>query len=402
MFFIGEFFGDIFTIIQKMLKKPITRESVAVAGECLRILVLLQTLSKASECQRGLMNLLLEAIVMVFSVSEDDFSQEVNDIRSTAIRLVSHLAQIPSSAVYFKDALLAMPVTHRQQLQGIIRASVTQDQSATQTKSTTPSLVIKLPVQVEGSQEKNSPTSSTTHSNMNSMEEEEDDWDAFQSFPASTAATNSNIQNAAEPPPLTEDPSDLNDENDHFQGYTSSPPLDKVKEIINAEHLEAIEEHVLSESIGGTDEIKKLNDFQSSNCDIEPCDNCHQESEDGAVPSQENDYRGSSDPQPVEDAVGSIKVNLPGEQQQRKEIQGDTDDLQAPSDPLPLKKISDLEHHGEAEDKIHAEVDEEAGKELTAESESNHHHKESGDSSGSLERQDDSAKLESLSEPDRT
>lgn len=43
--------------------------------------------------------------------------QELIDIRSTAIRVVSHLAQIPSSAVYFKDALLSMPVSHRQHLQ---------------------------------------------------------------------------------------------------------------------------------------------------------------------------------------------------------------------------------------------------------------------------------------------
>lgn len=48
---------------------------MAVAGECLRFLVVLQTLSKASECQRGFMNLLLKAIIMVFSASEDDSSQ---------------------------------------------------------------------------------------------------------------------------------------------------------------------------------------------------------------------------------------------------------------------------------------------------------------------------------------
>lgn len=47
---------------------------MAVAGECLRILFLLQTLSKSSECQRGLVHLLLEAIVMIFSATEDGLS----------------------------------------------------------------------------------------------------------------------------------------------------------------------------------------------------------------------------------------------------------------------------------------------------------------------------------------
>ena len=37
--------------------------------------MLLQTVSKTEECQRGFMNLLLEAIVMVFSASEDVRSQ---------------------------------------------------------------------------------------------------------------------------------------------------------------------------------------------------------------------------------------------------------------------------------------------------------------------------------------
>ncbi|KAJ6288020.1 hypothetical protein OIU77_026305, partial [Salix suchowensis] len=116
-FFSGELITEIFHIIHNSLKKPVSKESVAIAGECLRFLVLLQTLSKANECQRGFMNLLLKAIVMIFSASEDDSSQEVSDIRTNAVRLVSSLAQIPSSAVCFKDVLLSMPVSHKQQHQ---------------------------------------------------------------------------------------------------------------------------------------------------------------------------------------------------------------------------------------------------------------------------------------------
>ncbi|KAJ4707111.1 HEAT repeat-containing protein 5B-like [Melia azedarach] len=47
LFFSGVLVRDIFTIIQKLLKKPVTKESVAIAGECLRILMLLQTVSKS-------------------------------------------------------------------------------------------------------------------------------------------------------------------------------------------------------------------------------------------------------------------------------------------------------------------------------------------------------------------
>ena len=54
-----------------------TKESVAIAGECLQILMLLQTVSKGSECQRGFMSLFLEAIVMIFSASDDNCSQVI-------------------------------------------------------------------------------------------------------------------------------------------------------------------------------------------------------------------------------------------------------------------------------------------------------------------------------------
>jgi hypothetical protein len=89
IFFVSELLADILLIIQQMLKNPITKEGVTVAGECLRILTLLQTLSKDSESQKGLMNLLLEAIVLVFSTSNDTHSREVDELRSTSIRLVS-------------------------------------------------------------------------------------------------------------------------------------------------------------------------------------------------------------------------------------------------------------------------------------------------------------------------
>lgn len=56
-------------------QNPITKESVTIASECLSLMVLLQTTSRGMDCQRGYMNILLEAIVMVFLSTGDRFSQ---------------------------------------------------------------------------------------------------------------------------------------------------------------------------------------------------------------------------------------------------------------------------------------------------------------------------------------
>jgi len=56
-----------------------------------------------------------------------DQYQEVLEIRTATVRLVSHLAQLPSSAIHFKDVLLSLPTTHRQQLQ--VRGCIHSDLS---------------------------------------------------------------------------------------------------------------------------------------------------------------------------------------------------------------------------------------------------------------------------------
>ncbi|GFZ18957.1 HEAT repeat-containing protein [Actinidia rufa] len=237
LFFNGELLREIFTLIDRMLRKPISREAVAIASESLRVLVILQTLSRASECQKGLMNLLLEAVVMVFSASDDGLSQELNDLRSMVGKLVSQLAQIPSSAVNLKDVLLTMPVASRQQLQGIIRAAVTQEHKATQTKPAMPSLVIKLPAQTEETRQKGpTPTISTTpeqFDNSSEEEEEDDDWDAFQSFPASTSevTSSSKVESATEEPALVEKSSilDFTAGNSDIPEHAGSRSRDYVK-----------------------------------------------------------------------------------------------------------------------------------------------------------------------------
>ncbi|PWA66679.1 HEAT repeat-containing protein [Artemisia annua] len=96
---------------------PVKWEAITVAGDCLKILMLLHTSSKAAESHTSLMSLLLEAIVMVLLASENDSSQEVRELKTASVRLVSQLAHSQTSVGYFKDALLWMPSTRRQKLQ---------------------------------------------------------------------------------------------------------------------------------------------------------------------------------------------------------------------------------------------------------------------------------------------
>ncbi|CBI33667.3 unnamed protein product, partial [Vitis vinifera] len=414
VFFAGELFVVLFTTIQNTLKKPITRESVAVAGECLRILLLLQTLSKSSECQRGLIHLLLEAIVMIFSASEDGPSVEVNDIRSTAIRLVSHLAQMPSSVVHFRDLLLAMPLTHRQQLQGIIRASVTQDHSSIQMKPPTPSLEIKLPMQTEGqrekaslqvqteeSREKVSPQPSTpVHSDVNSEEEDEDDWDAFQSFPASTnaAASDSKVEIVAEEYTPAENSlvSNFDTKDDDFQKYTASESFDSVKEAVAEDNEETRKEEMISDNLGDTNEVEKIHDSgtnhqtqeysASQSCNqvkermgeghgetsievisdtlggTNEIEEHHHHQEGGAMSTQENKGQALADLGPTKDSGELRAVNLVEDQQWSNDSHVNINEIQASSDPLSHERISDSESYGEADGKTDSEEHQESGK----------------------------------------
>ncbi|CAK7344397.1 unnamed protein product [Dovyalis caffra] len=339
-FFSGELITNIFTMIHTSLKKPVSKESVAIGGECLRFLVLLQTLSKSNECQRCFMNLLLKAIVMVFSASEDDSSQEVSDIRTNAIRLVSSLAQIPSSAGHFKDVLLSMPASHKQQLQGVIRASMEQDQNASPMKPMT-SLEIKLQVPkdsqtststlpTEGSRHKTSTPSSPVHSDHDSMEhdqEDEDDWDTFQSFPASTdaAGTVSKAESTAEEPDLVEK-STLESE---FEEFPTSKPINNEIDTNNAEHQEEVISDYLGHNIRTN--LQLIDDVASH------------EGEEGAVSSQENKEI-APDLKVFNDTEGSIQVNVVEAYEQTTQSSRTSIDHQlSPDDFKPLEEKEQVE-----------------------------------------------------------
>ncbi|XP_051126760.1 protein SWEETIE isoform X2 [Andrographis paniculata] len=221
IFFVGELIEDLFIILEKILENPITREAVAVAGECLKILMLLQTFLKGSEYQKCSIHLFLEAILMILSTSDGFLSQEANDLRNISINFVSQLAQIPSAAAHFRDILLAMPAAQRQKLQDIIRASVIQDKNP-KPISAGPPLVIKLPSQSAQNEEKKSPPLESPKASNDSGideeedEDEEDDWDTFQSFPASGNET------APAPALDPEAPASMSDTNTRDSGFHAS------------------------------------------------------------------------------------------------------------------------------------------------------------------------------------
>ncbi|XP_008459469.1 protein SWEETIE isoform X1 [Cucumis melo] len=278
LFFVGELIGDVLATIDMVLKKPITKESIAVAVECLRFLVLLQTVSNVGECQKTFMNLLLEAVVMVFSASSG--SRELEELKSTAIKLVSHLAQIPASAVIFKDVILSMPVMHRQQLQGVIRASVTQDQHPTQKNLSTPILEIKAPlIKVNREQDSSSHTAECSIENNPAIvseedeDEDEDDWDTFQSFPVSSREViTDNVTESHE----TEDSKVIEISSPSVSMEDVAPlPIHELK-IENTEHEETSEEVSASLSQRSSDgdqisersRMQEVSDRESGNVDI--------------------------------------------------------------------------------------------------------------------------------------
>ncbi|KAL1208787.1 Protein SWEETIE [Cardamine amara subsp. amara] len=304
-FFVGELIGDIVSLMQRTLLKPMNKESVVIAGECLRFIVLLQTHSKTDELQRGFMSLFLEAVLVVFSNPSDGVSQEALELRNVAVRLVSHLAQLPSSAVHFKDVLLSLPTTHRQQLQDIIRASVSKDSTLPQPKSLVTPMDIKLPAPVVATPEKVAsfaemvkaetvsivPTSfnqvSTVESGIDEENDEEedddddDDWDTFQSFPASTnlEGSESKTETIAEEEPDLPGSSSIQDDesnetnnsllveegvdSDHDADITREDSVDKskgveeetVEEVVDSDHAADIRrEDYVDKSKGVEDE----------------------------------------------------------------------------------------------------------------------------------------------------
>ncbi|EHA8592472.1 putative protein SWEETIE [Cocos nucifera] len=191
LLFIGELFRDVFLLIQHTLKEHRSRESVAITGACLRLLFLFRTLAQGSECQKAVMMLLLEALFMVFSLSSESLSQfqETSEVNTVARSMISHLVQSPSAAIQIKDAILSMRVTRRQQIQDMIRASVTQYHTGTQVRvDVQPESDAREVHQVQASDFVVAPADKHGVKEEEDDDDDDDDWDAFQSLPANNVS----------------------------------------------------------------------------------------------------------------------------------------------------------------------------------------------------------------------
>ncbi|XP_062228917.1 protein SWEETIE-like isoform X3 [Phragmites australis] len=187
MMLLGELLGDVFSVMQTRLKECSNKESVIIIDECLKLLFLFHTLAQSKKYQQDATILLLESLLMGFYLSSDTSSQELAEVNTISMKLFSHFIQIPSVAVQIKDILLSAPPEKRQQLQDMVRASVSQGQ-------------ITVPVNMSAHSEQNvqdsgskTPGSIAEVSDCDASQEKDenevndDDWDAFQSLPATVA-----------------------------------------------------------------------------------------------------------------------------------------------------------------------------------------------------------------------
>ncbi|GAB2299959.1 hypothetical protein Dimus_034004 [Dionaea muscipula] len=351
----AELFKDILMVVQNVLKEPVTRESAALAGECLKTLVLMQALPKGTDCQKGLMHLLLEANLMVLSRSEDGISEETSEIRGTAIRIVSSLAQISSAANNLKEVLLGMPATDRQKIQGIIRAFVTQH-NTTQVKPTAPTLEIKLPLQSEVNRVENPPSPGERDENYED-EDEDDDWDSFQSFPAATVATAMDSKDGDYPdekPVVGNDSnSELDSNHDQIHEYLSPHPSNNTDEI-TMEDRDFGNDEGANES--QSDGAKSGHNYSAVDENPDERDTLQYNNVEGTVLGEDHNLPLFGSPPSAEDAEELVEVFLEADTGPSKEIGDVSSDDQVSSNPSPIHEPSDPSSNLEADGNDRPEV----------------------------------------------
>ncbi|OMO94732.1 HEAT repeat-containing protein 5B-like protein, partial [Corchorus olitorius] len=224
---------------------------------------------------------------------------------------------------------------------GVIRASVTQDQSAAPTKSAAPTLEIKLPVPLEVRREENSnlrqqseerdlPPSANpiiTNNSDTEEDEDEDDWDTFQSFPASksSAQGDSVVENVAREP----DP----DENS-----TSS------SETTNVECSEVATEEIYD---GSGDQGKVEPPESLSNPVTDPHENQDQEGKEELRSSTDSEAVASTETPHTEDSEGSGNAVEHQEEDFDNRV-----DAHSSSDTQPSEMLSSKETEEEADSDI--------------------------------------------------
>ncbi|KAJ3692210.1 hypothetical protein LUZ60_012560 [Juncus effusus] len=184
---LGELLQDIFDLLHNTLKRCESREEVMVIEESLKLLFLFYTVVKSKEYQKDVTMLLLEVFLLVFSLSKNSNSHELEEANCITRRLVSHFVQIPLAASQIKDIMLTVSAEKRQQLQDMIRVSVGQGQITTNVEP-----AANNDNNENNNENNNNNDNNNNDENNNDDEFEDDDWDAFQSLPATNNNNNNN------------------------------------------------------------------------------------------------------------------------------------------------------------------------------------------------------------------
>ncbi|BBN09583.1 HEAT repeat-containing protein 5 [Marchantia polymorpha subsp. ruderalis] len=186
--------ADVTQVVYEATQKPLTSASAAAVGECLKLLILLYSLVEGDEAQQNVLHLLLPAIIAAASFQKQGSSQATNVLTAAAVKLVTHLASVPSSAAQFRTVLLQLPPESRQQLQAIIKASMSQQPSSSYVAAPAP---VPLPppklftpaITTSGLAAIPPPSSSSLPraipaapqpAQVDDFEDDDDDWDDFQ------------------------------------------------------------------------------------------------------------------------------------------------------------------------------------------------------------------------------
>ncbi|XP_010419035.1 PREDICTED: HEAT repeat-containing protein 5B-like [Camelina sativa] len=146
VFFVGELIGDIVSLMQRALLKPMNKESVIIAGECLRFIMLLQTHSITDED------------IIRASVSKDSALPK------------------PKSLVPPMDIRLPAPMVATPE-----KVTSTADMVKAEVLPTVPTSFNQVSTIESGIDEEND-----EEYEEEDDDDDDDDWDTFQSFPAST------------------------------------------------------------------------------------------------------------------------------------------------------------------------------------------------------------------------
>ncbi|MCO5574203.1 hypothetical protein L7F22_027985 [Adiantum nelumboides] len=179
------------SVVYIVMKSPLTSKGAVSIGERLKLVLLLLSLVEGDEQHTEVMHILLPAIICAASPDTQTDLQIAAGLKMVAMKLVTHLASQANLALPFRTALSHMPIHLRQNLQEIIRASISH-QTATvdpapafavtaQKLVITPSVMATISSEAAANSSPSEIQSVSTSENEKEEGDDDEDWDDFQS-----------------------------------------------------------------------------------------------------------------------------------------------------------------------------------------------------------------------------